>query len=79
MVDIKQEQYKHLENICNIQQKYINNKIKTKKYLEELDDENKRYLSIIKHQNKRIKHEIAVNKLLRDVKDILNESLGENK
>ena len=48
MVDIKQGQYKHLENICNIQQKYINNEINGKEMFEDLDCENLRYLNLLK-------------------------------
>lgn len=61
MKDIKYEQYKHLENICNIQQKYINNTIKAKDYLEELDSENFRYLSFLKEQNEQIKKQGLLN------------------
>lgn len=59
MVDIKQEQYKHLENICNIQQKYINNEINSKEMFEDLDGENLRYLNLLK--NEELKTQILLN------------------
>lgn len=61
MIDIKQEQYKHLENICNIQQKYINNEINGKEMFEDLDCENLRYLNLLKKQNEELKTQISLN------------------
>ncbi len=75
MVDIKREQYKHLENICNIQQKYINNEINGNEMFEELDCENLRYLNLLKKQNEELNTQISLN----NTSNIIMFPKGENK
>lgn len=55
---MREKQYKHLENLCNIQQRFINGEIKMKEFFKKLDDENQRYLLQLKEENQKIKQRI---------------------
>ena len=78
MNNVPIEQYKHLENICNIQQRFICGEIKKKEFLEELDNENQRYLLELKKQNQKIKQELSIDRLVKNVKDYLTQEIPKN-
>lgn len=78
MNNVPIEQYKHLENICSIQQRFICGEIKTKEFLKELDNENQRYLLELKNYNQKIKQELSIEKLVKNVKDYLTQEIPKN-
>lgn len=66
--------YTHLENICNIQQKYISGEITPEEFFKKLDDENQRHLLWLKTENQRIKQETTIEKNNQKIKQDLQET-----
>lgn len=81
-MDIKQ--YKHIENICNIQQKYIIGEITQEEFFKEIDEENQRHLLWLKTENQKIKQKILneinnqqIKRNLEDTKVYRMSDIGE--
>lgn len=81
-MDIKQ--YKHIENICNIQQKYIIGEITQEEFFKEIDEENQRHLLWLKTENQKIKQKISneinnqqIKRNLEDTKVYRMSDIGE--
>lgn len=78
MSTVSFKHYNYLQNICNIQQKFISKQIRKKDFLEQIEKETQRYLLELKQENEKIKQEIAFNTLFDNISDILNGKKGEN-